>query len=92
MSEPDFRPLTQAERATLRKRTARAFGLVWRFSDFPSVEVRQPCDVCGCLLWARVSGGRWPGECARCLHCMPPLKMIERSDLLKIVKESLGDE
>lgn len=92
MSEPEFRPLTQAERATIRKRTAHAFSLVWHFSGFP-VEVRQPCERCGCLLWARVPGSRWPGvEGARCLHCMPPLEMLNgHPEMMKIVEESLRD-
>jgi hypothetical protein len=87
-----FRPLTNAERADLRSRTARALCLLGHFSGFP-VEVRQPCERCGCLLWARVEGGRWPGECARCLHCMPPLEMFQRHpEMMQIVEESLHDE
>lgn len=83
------RLLTNAERADLRKRTARALRLLGHFGGFP-VEVRQPCAVCGCLLWARVEGGRWPGEGARCLHCMPPLQMILRHpEMIEIVKQSL---
>jgi hypothetical protein len=66
--EMEFRLLTNGERAELRQRTARALRLLGHFSGFP-VEVRQPCAVCGCLLWARVEGGRWPGEGARCLQC-----------------------
>ncbi len=51
-----------------RARIKRAIPLLPCLACYSAV-LHGPCDECGCVLWATVSGGY------RCLKCMPPLEM-----------------
>ena len=73
-------PLSPAERAVLQRRTAACIRLLAHLADYQA-EVRQPCRLCGCVLFAAVPGG------VRCLHCWPPLDLPER--LRQIIEESM---
>lgn len=79
---------TNAERAALRKRTARALQILWAFKDMP-VQVGAPCLVCGCLYWW-VIGSEPIAPRGYCLNCKPD-EIASRPRLLKLVAASCGD-
>lgn len=79
---------TNAERAALRKRTARALQLLWAFKDMP-VQVGAPCLNCGCLYWW-VTGSEPIAPRGYCLNCNPA-EIASRHKLLKLVAASCGD-
>lgn len=82
------RQLTDDERATLQKRTARAVRLLWSFQDLP-VQVGEPCDVCGGLYWW-ITGSQRIAPSGYCLNCRPG-EIENRPTLRKMVADSALD-